>query len=55
MPVPNATQPTASMASAAAAAGSISDALDDLRLKVDADFDTASSFDVPAFLRRQEG
>ena len=55
MPVPNATQPTASTASAAAAAGSISDALDDLRLKVDADFDTASSFDVPAFLRRQEG
>jgi len=31
------------------------DALDKLRLKMDGEFDAASGFDVPAFLRRQEG
>jgi hypothetical protein len=30
--------------------------LDDMRkLEVDPDFDQSSNFDVPAFLRRQEG
>ena len=36
-------------------APSPADALDELRLKMDGEFETASGFDVPAFLRRQEG
>ena len=36
-------------------AGAEGESLDDLRLKMDSEFDAGSSFDVPAFLRRQEG
>ena len=48
-----ASAPTATRSAAASSASD--ESLDDLRLKMDGEFDTASSFDVPAFLRRQEG
>jgi len=38
-----------------AVTGTVGDSLDDLRLKIDSEFETGSNFDVPAFLRRQEG
>ncbi|HYM23462.1 MAG TPA: cell division protein FtsZ [Vicinamibacterales bacterium] len=42
-------------APAATPSPSPTSSLDDLRLKIDGEFDNSSSFDVPAFLRRQEG
>jgi hypothetical protein len=37
------------------APASPAEAVDDLRLRMDNEFEAASGFDVPAFLRRQEG
>jgi cell division protein FtsZ len=54
-PTSNAPPTITNAAKPAMTSASINDSLDDLRLKMDSEFEGASSFDVPAFLRRQEG
>jgi cell division protein FtsZ len=55
IPIPAAGSQPSNSAMPAQATLSSADGLDDLRLKMDSEFEAASGFDVPAFLRRQEG
>ena len=46
---------SAPLTKASAGVNTGGDPLDELRLQIDSEFESAATFDVPAFLRRQEG